>query len=174
MRSTQTAKHLRCLFASSLFSLGLLGSALVRGCATPPPPVPPPSPAPVVKPPPPPPPMTQREIEYYSPPPIIIHQADLHGQFESKQGSTITIRALLMMTKTQPAVGNKGTLFCSPANAKGEEWVPMGDVEVKKTLDPSGKIEVKIIDDEKKFVIPGGKRPSPLVKNTRIKLRWEW
>jgi hypothetical protein len=109
-------------------------------------------------------------------PPIVIHQADLHGQFENKQGSTITIRALLMMTKTQPAVGNKGVLFCSPAGAGAqgeEEWVPLGDVEVKKPL-ADGKIQVKIIDDEKKFMMPGGKKATPLVKNTRIKLRWEW
>jgi hypothetical protein len=31
-----------------------------------------------------------------------------------------------------------------------------------------------MVDDEKKFVIPGGKRPLPLSKSSRVKLRWEW
>jgi hypothetical protein len=31
-----------------------------------------------------------------------------------------------------------------------------------------------MIDDEKKFVVPGGKRPAPLTKSTRVRLRWEF
>jgi hypothetical protein len=109
------------------------------------------------------------------PPPIIINNADLHGRFESRQGLTLTIRALLVMNKNRPAVGNKGVLFCAPPGATGDqEWVPLGDVEVHKPLDGDGRMQVKIIGDDKKFVIPGGKKPTPLSRNTRIRLSWEW
>ncbi len=161
----------------------VLWTALHCGCAAPAASVaktePEPAPAPLIaKPatpvakPAPPPPIIRESPPAFA---IIVHQADLHGQFESKQGTTIAIRALLMMTKTQPAVGNKGMLYFAPADAKGDtEWIPLGDVEVKKPLDAAGKILVKIIDDEKKFMLPGSKKPTPLLKNTRLRLRWEW
>lgn len=105
-----------------------------------------------------------------APPPIIVHQADLHGQLESKHGSTLTIRALLMMTKTQPEVGNKGVLFYAPESAQGEgDWVNLGDVEVKKALDANGKLQVKIVGDKNT-----AKKPSSLAKNARLRLRWEF
>lgn len=157
-----------------------LGAALVcalgAGCVTTPPPVPPPV---VSAPPPPvpPPPIVQAPppVVDSGPPPIIIHRADLHGRFESRQGRSITIRALLVMNKTHPEVGNKGVLFCAPPGATGdEEWVPMGDVEVQKPLDGEGRMQVKITGDDKQFVIPGGKKPTPLVRNTRVRLNWEW
>lgn len=151
--------------------------ALAPGCATAP--VPPPSPVVTASPPSEPvaPPVVSAPVAepVSALPPIEIHQADLHGQFESRQGATISIHALLMMTKTKPEVGNKGVLYCAPAGAQGDaDWVPLGEVEVKKPLDGDGNLQVKIIDDEKKFVIPGGKKPSPLVRKTRLKLRWQW
>lgn len=159
----------RTLFAALLLTLA-------PGCATAP--VPPPSPilAPPSEPVAPPAPVSAPVPEPVNTlPPIEIHQADLHGQFESKQGATISIHALLMMTKTKPQVGNKGVLYCSPGGGQGEEdWVPLGEVEVRKPLDADGNLQVKIIDDEKKFVLPGGKKPSPLVRKTRLKLRWQW
>ncbi len=179
MRLAQLENPLRrvALFrAGSLSGRRFLQSLLLTlaaGCAT----VPPPPPSPVVAPPPPPPPPVVEPVAspVITPPPIEIHQADLHGQFEHKQGATITIHALLMMTKTKPEVGNKGVLYCAPAGTQGDsDWVPLGDVEVKKPLDADGNMQVKIIDDEKKFVIPGGKKSSPLVRKTRLKLRWEW
>lgn len=85
------------------------------------------------------------------------------------------MRALLLLSKTPPAVGNKGVLFCSPPGATGDaEWVQLGEVEVKTPLDGAGRIQLKMVDDEKKFVVPGGKRPSPLSKSTRVRLRWEF
>jgi hypothetical protein len=109
------------------------------------------------------------------PPPIVIHHAHLRGQFESKQGATITIHALLMMTKTQPVVGNKGTLYFAPADTHlDSDWIPLGEVEVKKPLDAAGNLQVKILEDDRKFMIPGGKAPTPLVKKARVMLRWEW
>ena len=155
----------------------LLGTALgllMPGCATQAAPV---RPAPVVQSPPPPPvTVSAPPVVTYTPPPdIIIHQADLHGQFEHKQGGTITIRALLMMTKTKPEVGNKGVLFYGPPGAHADaDWIALGDVEVKSTLDPDGKLQVKCIDAEKKFVIPAGNKSSPLIKKTRLMLRWEY
>jgi hypothetical protein len=159
-----------------------LGATLLLTLATGCPPAPPPDPPPRVTPPPPPPPVAQR------PPPlapgqdfpgqkvIVVHQADLFGQFEGKQAGAITIRALLMMTKTQPVVGNKGILYVSPSAgaAKGEaDWVPLGDVEVKQPLDSDSRIQLKLVDDEKKFAMPG-KKPGPLPKNVRMRLRWQW
>jgi hypothetical protein len=80
-----------------------------------------------------------------------------------------------MMTKTQPEVGNKGVLFFAPGDPQSEaDWVALGDVEVKKPLDANGRIEIKIVDDEKKFLITGGKKPRPLTKSTRVRLRWQW
>lgn len=163
----------RSLTRSALQLSVALGLALAPACAGPTKtvqPDPEPTPPPVVAPPPPPapPPAVATEI-------IEIHQADLHGQVESKQGTTITIRALLMMTKTQPAVGNKGVLYVSPPGAQSDtEWVALGDVQIQKPLDAGSRLQVKMVDDEKKFMISGGKRPSPLSKNTRVKLRWEW
>lgn len=178
MRLAQTESPLRRVALSGAGSpsgrrlLQALIFTLAAGCAT----APAPQPDPVVAPPPPPPPVVEPVASpVITPPPIEIHQADLHGQFENKQGATITIHALLMMTKTKPEVGNKGVLYCAPAGTQGDaDWVPLGDVEVKKPLDADGNLQVKIIDDEKKFVIPGGKKSSPLVRKTRLKLRWEW
>jgi hypothetical protein len=161
--------------AARAWTLALLfGAAFTPACVTPKPVATPPptvssppveAPAPVVQ--------SSPVTQAAEPPPIIIHHADLHGRFEHKQGSTITIRALLMMTKTQPEVGNKGVLYCSAGEGKEEEWVALGDVEVKKQLDADGRIQLKITGDEKKFVHPG-KKGSPLVKNTRMRLSWEW
>lgn len=173
VRSAFPTNPSRCQRRTLGAGLPALLLMLFAGCATAPPP-----PPPVVAPPPPPapPPVIEPVASpVITPPPIEIHQADLHGQFESKQAGTITIHALLMMTKTRPEVGNKGTLFCSPSGKQGDDdWVPLGEVEIKKPLDADGNLQVKIIDDEKKFVIPGGKKPSPLVRKTRLKLRWEW
>lgn len=149
---------------------------LAVACATPPPPVP--EPIPVLAAPPAPPPVpvsAPPPVVDPGPPPIIIHHADLHGRFESQKGLTLTIRALLVMNKNRPEVGNKGVLYCAPPGATGdEEWVPLGDVEVHKPLDGDGRMQVKITGDDKKFVLPGAKKPTPLSRNTRIRLNWEW
>ena len=160
--------------AASLVSLAA-GSIFAAGCVTPPPPVPEPVSTLAAPPAPPPVPVSAPPVVDPGPPPIIINNADLHGRFESRQGLTLTIRALLVMNKNRPAVGNKGVLFCAPPGATGDqEWVPLGDVEVHKPLDGDGRMQVKIIGDDKKFVIPGGKKPTPLSRNTRIRLSWEW
>lgn len=166
MRSTEVRVRRNGVIAALLLFV-------MPACVTPPPPEPDPLPPPVVKPPPPPEPKPAPPV--YEQKVIVIHQADLHGQFESKQGSTITIRALLMMSKTQPQVGNRGVLFATPVGAPVDsDWIPLGDVEVKKPLDSDGRMQVTITGDDKKFVAPGSKRPTPLARNTRVRLRWEW
>ena len=186
MRSTQLANQLLCaaVFCRPRRSgrmLGMaLGAALVPGCVTAPEPVPQPPPVmarvepsrPVAPP-----------VAVSAPPVAVapalpdieIHQANLHGQFENKQGQKITIKALLMMTKNRPEVGHKGVLFYGPPGAHADsDWIELGEVEVCKPLDPEGKLQVKCLGDEKKFAIPGGKTSTPLVRKTRLKLRWEY
>ena len=184
MRPTQLATQLRCapqLLHRRRFcwrSGTALWALLAPGCVTPAAPVERPAPVPVVYSKPAAPPVAVSApptVAYAALPDIIIHQADLHGQFEHKQGGTITIHALLMMTKTQPAVGNKGVLFYGPPGAHADaDWIPLGSVEVKKPLDPEGKLQVQCIDDDKKFVIPAGKKSTPLIRKTRLRLRWEY
>jgi hypothetical protein len=110
-----------------------------------------------------------------APAPIVIHQADLYGQFQAQKGPTITILSLLVTSQTAPAAGNQAVLFYKPTSPKGDgDWIPLGDVEVKTPLDKSGKLQITIVGDEKKFGIPGPKKPLPIPKNTRVKLRWQW
>ena len=181
MRAAQLAQTLFILPASSALpnwptTLGALFLTLqLYGCAT----APEVSPRPIAtdtRPPAPtnlPPPVAAPVIP--EPPPIIIHHADLHGKFENRQGQSLHIRALLLMGKTKPAPGHKGVLYYAPAETQGDSgWIELGTVEVQKPLDGDGRIQIKMMDDEKKFMIPGGKKPMPLVKNTRVKLRWEW
>lgn len=171
MRSTPVTR-------SAAFAALLL--ALSSGCPAPVTPDPPPTvtPPPVSRPP-----VTQTapvlgpHQDFPGQKVIVVHQADLFGQYEGKQGQAITIKALLMMTKTQPAVGNKGTLYVAPnGKASGGEgdWVALGDVEIKQPLDGDSRIQLKLVDDEKKFVMPGGKKPGPLPRNCRMRLRWQW
>jgi hypothetical protein len=165
---------LNCFHRVSRLALAV---SLAAGCATAPEPVE--TPPPVVSRPPDPPPAVSVQqsapsvTQAAEPPAIIIHHADLHGRFESKQGSTVTIRALLVMSKTKPEVGNQGVLFFSPGGGQGdEEWVAFGDVEVKKPLDSDGRIQLKITGDEKQSTHSGKK--APLSKNMRMKLSWQW
>lgn len=111
-----------------------------------------------------------------APPPVVIHQADLYGQFQTQKGPTLTILSLLVTSQTAPATGNQAVLFYKPAGPKGDsgDWISLGDVEVKTPLNGKGQIQLTIVGDDKKFGIPGPKKPTPLPKNTRVKLRWQW
>ena len=126
-------------------------------------PVVPVAPAPVAPPEPPP------------PPPIVVNQADLFGQLEGKQGPLVTIRALLVMTKNRPAVGSKGTLSYSTGGDGAEkDWLPIGEVEVKRPLDDRSHIQVRLLEGDKPILQPGQKKPGPLPKHVRLRFRWEY
>lgn len=157
--------QLRSWAAVLMLSFGL-------GCAAKP--VPDPPPAPVIAPPPPP-------IQPPPPPPpppapvIVVNQSDLFGQLEAKQGALVTIRALLVLSKNRPATGSKGMLACAPAQASSEsDWLPLGEVEVKRPLDESSRIQVRLLEGDKPLVVPGQKKPGQIPKNTRLRLRWEY
>jgi hypothetical protein len=107
---------------------------------------------------------------------IVINQADLFGQLENRQGALVTIRALIVTAKNKPQVGHKGTIACTPSGGGGsdEDWVPVADVEVKKPLDDTGRIQVRLSDANKPLLMPGSKKPMPLPKNARLRLRWEY
>lgn len=99
----------------------------------------------------------------------------MFGQFEVRQGSAVTMKALLVMTKRRPTVGAKGVLAYAPTGATGDaDWVDMGEVEVKRALDGAGRIQVLLTSGEKAAQAGPAKRPAPLAKNTRLRLRWEY
>lgn len=127
------------------------------------------APAPIVPAAPPPPP------EPPPPPPIVVNQADLFGQLEAKQGPLVTIRALLVMTKNRPAAGSKGSLSYSTGEDGAEkDWQPIGEVEVKRPLDDRSHIQVRLLEGDKPVLMPGQKKPGPLPKHVRLRLRWEY
>ncbi len=151
------------------------GALALLACPAPPVPDPPPRTAPpppppkVVAPPPAPPPASPRPGD------IVINQADLFGQFESRQGAVVTIRALLVMTPNHPQVGHKGTLACAPTGGGAEDdWLTIADVEVKRPLDDQSRIQVRLVGGDKPLLLPGPKKATPLPKNTRLRLRWEY
>ncbi len=154
----------------------LLAGVALGLIACPAPHVPEPSPAP-----PPPPP-----VKVAPPPPaphpssprpqdIVINQADLFGQFEGRQGAIVTIRALLVMTPNHPQVGHKGTLACAPTGGgSDDDWLTIADVEVKRPLDDQSRIQVRLVAGDKPLLLPGPKKPTPLPRNMRLRLRWEY
>lgn len=106
---------------------------------------------------------------------IVVNQADLFGQFEGRQGAVVTIRALLVLTKNHPQAGHKGVISCAPSGGgSDDDWVPIGDVEVKKPLDENSRIQVRLMEANKPLLLPGSKKPQPLPKNARLRLRWEY
>lgn len=170
--SSDLAVGLGRVLAGWLATLALLG---LSGCPQPPVPDPTPvqtpAPPPRVVPPPTPP----------APPPgpgprdIVVNQADLFGQFESRQGPVVTIRALLVMTPNHPQVGHKGVISCAPSGGgSDDDWVPLADVEVKKPLDDASRIQVRLLEPAKPLLLPGPKKATPLPKNARLRLRWEY
>lgn len=138
-----------------------------------PPPTPPPPP---VRPaPPPPPPPSPAQSAAPGPRDIVVNQADLFGQFEGRQGAVVTIRALLVLTPNRPQVGHKGTLACAPTGGgSDDDWLTIADIEVKRPLDDQSRIQVRLLGGEKPLLLPGPKKPTPLPKNTRLRLRWEY
>ena len=149
-------------------------AALLFASACPQKPVPDPAPAPTPAPPPvaPPPPPAPPSP---GPQDIVVNQADLFGQFENRQGALVTIRALIVTAKNKPQAGHKGVISCAPnGGGSDDDWVPVADVEVKKPLDDSGRIQVRLTDANKPLLLPGSKKPTPLPKNARLRLRWEY
>jgi len=149
--------------------------ALLSLTACPQKPVPDPTPAPT--PAPPPPRVTPPAPPTPTPGPqdIVINQADLFGQFEARQGALVTIRALIVTAKNKPQAGHKGVISCAPnGGGSDDDWVAVADVEVKKPLDDGGRIQVRLTNPNKPLLMPGGKKPQPLPKNARLRLRWEY
>lgn len=106
---------------------------------------------------------------------IVVNQADLFGQFVDRQGAVVTIRALLVMTPNHPQIGHKGTLACAPTGGgSDDDWLTIADVEVKRPLDDQSRIQVRLLAGDKPLLLPGPKKATPLPRNMRLRLRWEY
>jgi hypothetical protein len=104
---------------------------------------------------------------------IVIHQADLFGEIQSRAGTTVHVLSLVTTSKDPPAAGTKGVLFRKLDGATTTDWLNIADVVVKKAPDAAGKMQLTITD-EKKDVLVEGKKSNHFAKNVRVKLRWEW
>lgn len=152
--------------------LAVYVTSLLVGCPPPPPPVTTPA-----EPPPqaPPPALASPLVAQSSAPLIVIKQADLFGKLVAKQGAVVTIRALLVTSKLRPRIGQHAQLACAPLGGdKDSDWLPLADVEIKGPLDDAGQIEVRLVNPGTSFVLPNKQAPTPVPKNTRLRLRWEY
>lgn len=103
---------------------------------------------------------------------IVIHEADLFGEIESRTGTTIHVLPLVA-TRTPPAVGVKGVLLRGVEEGGNTEWLPIADVTVKKEPDERSNLQLTITD-EKRDALIGGKKVNHFAKGVRVKFRWEY
>lgn len=103
---------------------------------------------------------------------IVIHEADLFGEIQSRTGATVHV-APLVATRTPPGVGVKGVLFRGVEDQGNTAWLAIADVTVKKESNGGSDMQLTI-DDEKKDALIGGKKVNHFTKGVRVKLRWEY
>jgi hypothetical protein len=109
-----------------------------------------------------------------APPPntIVIHEADLFGEVQSRAGTTVHVLPLVA-TRAPPSAGVKGVLFRGVSEAEGTQWLAIAEVTVKKGSDGGSNMQLTITD-EKKDALIGGRKVDHFAKGVRVKFRWEY